>query len=230
MRKSCPFLTVILTAILLISNCKKNITDEEIETGTVTDIDGNVYQTVKIGTQWWMAENLKVTHYRNGDIILRKEDNTTWVNLTMGACCNYDNNSNNVHTYGKLYNWYAVDDNHNIAPEGWHVPSDEDWQILIEYLGGKWLAGGKMKETGTTHWEIPNEGATNESGFSALPSGYRNYHDGRYDDLGFSADFWSSSESESNDVWTRGLWKGNSWVARYTTYKQGGYSVRCVKN
>lgn len=138
---------------------------------TVTDYDGNVYQTVLIGDQCWMMENLKVTHYRNGDPIPHVTDGVTWGNLTSGAYCNYNNDEGNVATYGRLYNWYAVDDSRNIAPAGWHVPSDAEWQTLVDYLGGDAVAGGKMKEAGTTHWASPNTGATNESGFTALPGG-----------------------------------------------------------
>jgi len=143
-------------------------------TGTMTDIDGNVYETVTIGTQVWMAENLKVTHYRNGNTILHIIDWFSWFTLT-GAYCEYDNDVNNVAVYGRLYNWYAVNDSRYIAPVGWHVPSDAEWLTLVDYLGGDTVADGKMKEIGTTHWVSPNTGATNESGFSALPGGYRDY-------------------------------------------------------
>ena len=143
------------------------------EYSTMTDIDGNTYTTVKIGDQWWMAENLKVTHYRNGEEIPNITDNTEWANLTSGAYCDYDNNPNNVATYGRLYNWYSIEDSRDLAPDGWHVPSRDEWQTMIEYLGGDGIAGGKLKESGTEHWLSPNEGATNESGFSALPSGMR---------------------------------------------------------
>ena len=139
----------------------------------VTDIDGNVYQTVTIGTQVWMAENLKVIHYRNGDAIPNVTDSTEWSNLTTGAYCNYDNDANNATTYGRLYNWYAVNDSRNIAPTGWRVPTEDEWTILSVYLGGRTVAGGKLKETGTTHWISPNTGATNETGFTALPGGIR---------------------------------------------------------
>ena len=202
----------------------------EIETGTVTDIDGNVYQTVKIGNQWWMAENLKVTHYRNGDAIPNVTDNTEWANLTTGAYCNYDNNVSYVPTYGRLYNWYAVDESRNIAPEGWHVPSDTEWQTLVDYLGGSNVAGGKIKETGTTHWNSPNTGATNESGFSALPSGFRDVGTGYYYYLGDYAYFWSSTESSSNYAWGWRLDYDRSGVYRYDYLKRKGFSVRCVRD
>jgi hypothetical protein len=119
--------------------------------GAVVDIDGNAYHTVTIGNQVWMVENLKVTHYRNGDAIPNVTDGTAWLDLTTGAYCEYDNDVNNVATYGRLYNWYSVNDSRNIAPAGCHVPSDDDWQTLVDYLGGDAVAGGKMKEIGSTH-------------------------------------------------------------------------------
>jgi len=210
------------------------------ETGTVTDIDGNVYQTVKIGDQWWMAENLKVTNYRNGDQIDHVTDNTNWSNLTTGAYCEYDNNSSNVATYGRLYNWYAVSDSCNIAPVGWHVPSDAEWKTLEIYLGMSqsdaddigWRdtdEGGKLKETGIAHWVSPNTGATNESGFSALPGGYR-YSNGTYGGMGYYAHIWSSSESGSNYAWFRLLSYDDSLVGRGGYGKRYGFSVRCVRD
>jgi uncharacterized protein (TIGR02145 family) len=197
--------------------------------GTVTDIDGNVYQTVTIGTQVWMAENLKVTHYRNGEAIPNVTDNTTWYNLTTGAYCEYNNDLNNVATYGRLYNWHAVGDSRNIAPTGWHVPTDAEWQTLVDYLGGSSVAGGKMKEAGTTHWLSPNTGATNESGFSGLPGGGRSSN-GPYDYVGYYACFWSSTEGSSSGAWCRYLYCGNSVVTRLNDDKHLGFSVRCVKD
>ena len=206
-----------------------SFTTEEAPTGTVTDVDGNTYQTVKIGDQWWMVENLKVTHYRNGDVIPNETSSTTWSNLTTGAYCNYGNNTNNVDTYGQLYNWYAVNDSRDIAPEGWHVPSENEWQTLVDYLGGTSVAGGKMKEAGTTHWNNPNSGASNVSGFSALPGGFR-YLAGNYDYIGSNAYFWSSTESISYTAWSRGLSYGNTTVYRGNYYKRYGMSVRCVRD
>jgi uncharacterized protein (TIGR02145 family) len=207
---------------------------------TVTDYDGNVYQTVLIGDQCWMMENLKVTHYRNGDPIPHVTDGGTWEGLTSGAYCNYNNDEGNVATYGRLYNWYAVDDSRNIAPAGWHVPTDEEWKQLEMYLGMSqaeaddvgWRGtdeGGKLKEAGTTHWYPPNEGATNESGFTALPGGYRNYY-GYFTSMGYIAYFWSSTEYDSLFAWRRHLDYYSSQVSRYSSYKQLGFSVRCVRD
>jgi uncharacterized protein (TIGR02145 family) len=199
--------------------------------GMVTDIDGNVYQTVTIGTQVWMAENLKVTHYRNGEAIPNVTDGTTWESLTTGAYCNYNNDINNAATYGRLYNWYAAVDSRNIAPEGWHVPSDAEWQTLVDYLGGNLVAGGKMKEAGTTHWLSPNTGATNESGFSGLPGGGR-VAPGIYGNKGNYAYFWSATEEVelSGYAWLRSLDFDNSGISRYGHCMPWGYSVRCVKD
>jgi len=198
-------------------------------TGTVTDIDGNVYQTVRIGNQWWMAENLKVTHYRNGEPIPNVTDNSSWYALLSGAYCDYNNDVSNVATYGRLYNWYAVSDSRNIAPAGWHVPSDAEWQSLVDYLGGDAIAGGKLKEAGTTHWLSPNTGATNESGFTALPGGYR-YSGGSFFNMGYYAYFWSSTENNSYTAWGRYLSCNYSQVGRNYFKEQVGFSVRCVRD
>jgi uncharacterized protein (TIGR02145 family) len=209
--------------------------------GTVTDIDGNVYQTVTVGGQEWMAENLKVTHYLNGDSIPNVTNGTTWIGLTTGAFCEYDNDVNNVATYGRLYNWFAVSDSRNIAPAGWHVASDAEWKQLEMTLGMSqaqadsidWRGtteGGKLKEAGTTHWSTPNTGATNESSFSALPGGYRYLGDGSYDLVGYSAYFWSSTEYVSGTAWSRRLSYYYSDLGRNGYYKGFGFSVRCVND
>jgi uncharacterized protein (TIGR02145 family) len=197
---------------------------------TVRDIDGNMYQIVRIGTQYWMAENLKVTHYRNGDVIPNVTDNTQWRNLSSGACCYYNNDADNTLIYGSLYNWYAVTDERNIAPKGWHVPSDEEWQTLVDYLGGDAVAGGKLKEAGTAHWQIPNTGATNESDFSALPGGYRSGNYGTFNCLEYYANFWSTTENDTLEAWYRYLGYGSSEVYRYDYHKRYGFSVRCVRD
>ncbi|SVC55879.1 uncharacterized protein METZ01_LOCUS308733, partial [marine metagenome] len=161
---------------------------------TCIDIDGNIYETVQIDEQLWMAENLKVTHYNNGDEIPNITSNSSWLSIFTGAYGDYDNNPANSETYGRLYNWYTVDDDRGVCPDGWHVPSDEAYTILIDYLGGTSVAGGKMKETGLEHWYSPNAGATNESGFTGLPSGFRYWADGNYYYMGEYNYFWTSSE------------------------------------
>jgi len=209
------------------------VTNVVFETGTVTDIDGNVYITVKIGNQWWMAENLKVTNYRNGNAIANIIDNTQWFNLTTGAYCSYNNDDNNISTYGLLYNWFAVVDAREISPAGWHVPTDGEWDTLVNYLGGNSIAGGKLKEAGTIHWSSPNTGATNESGFSAFPGGSRNDSGAFYSGggLSVSAYFWSSKEQiNSPYAIYRNLQYTNPSISRNSNKKQFGLSVRCIKD
>ena len=185
------------------------------QTGTMTNIDGNVYETVKLGNQWWMAANLKVTHYSNGDDIQHVTNNTDWTGLMTGAYCNYDNNSDNADTYGSLYNWYAVNDSRNIAPEGWHVPTDEDWTELIMYLD--------MRKS------LANSTYTNsENGFFVLPSGYRTSSNGSFAGLGSSAYFWSSTENNNSESWSRRFYLLFSKVYRESYDKRSGFSVRLV--
>jgi len=196
--------------------------------GTVTDFDGNIYQTIKIGNQWWIAENLKVTHYRNGDAIPNVTGNSDWYNLMTGAYCYYENNVSNSETYGLLYNWYAVNDNRNLCPNGWHIPSDTEWQILIDYLGGAIYAGNKMKESDTTHWSS-NSGATNESGFTSLPGGWRRNNGTFYSIFDYSL-YWSATEYDSLNAWVRQLRDNTSYVLNNGYSKASGCSVRCVKD
>jgi len=208
---------------------------------TVTDIDGNVYRTVKIGNQWWLAENLRVTHYRNGDAIPDITDNSAWDGLSTGARCVFENDENNADDYGYLYNWHAVSDSRNVAPAGWHAPTDEEWKTLEKSLGMSqkdaddvlWRGtdeGGKLREAGTSHWEDPNEGATNESGFSALPGGYRS-RNGSFDDLGYEAYFWSSTERDADWAWSRHMnWYENRGVYRDYEKNGNGFSVRLLRD
>jgi uncharacterized protein (TIGR02145 family) len=196
---------------------------------SVTDIDGNMYSTIQIGSQCWMAENLKVTHYRNGDPIPNVTSDYIWFELTTGAYCNYNNDEGNVDVYGRLYNWHAVVDGRNIAPEGWHVPSDAEWQILVDYLGGDAVAGGEMKEAGITHWLSPNTGATNASGFTGLPAGRRDL-DGYFLNLGGIGYFWSTTEAPANHAWYRNLHYFLAGVTHGDYARVGGFSVRCVKD
>ncbi len=202
--------------IFLISvSCSEN--QQVSSNGFVKDIDGNVYKTIKIGKQLWMAENLRVTHYGNGEEIPCLPEDDEWDN-NSGAYCYYNNDTTNIRKYGLLYNWFAVDDSRNLAPKGWHVPTDSEWQELVEYLGGDAIAGGKMKSTA----------ATNDSGFSALPGGYR-YNHGIFDGIGTNPYFWSSTESNGGNAWYRYLYNNNSMVYRDDSgWKQAGYSVRCV--
>lgn len=200
-----------------------------ISYGTLTDIDGNTYKTVTIDDKTWMAENLKVTHYNNGDPINEIQEDNQWNNNTEGAFCKYQNNSDFVATYGLLYNWYAVSDTRNIAPEGWHVATAEELLQLSDFLNGDTNAGGKLKETGTLHWKSPNTGAENSSGFTALPGGIR-YDDGSFNNKSWNAYFWSASPKTSSTAWYRVLYSDNSdFDLKYSAYNFG-LSVRCVKN
>jgi len=201
--------------------------------GSVTDIDGNIYKTITIGTQTWMAENLRTTKYRNGVAIPNVTDNTSWTSLTTGAWCNCNNDASNVQKkYGKLYNWYAATDSRNIAPTGWHVPSDAEWSTLTTYLGGEAVAGGKLKETGTFNWVSLNTSATNETGFSALPGGYRTSSDGTFYGVGGSGYWWSATEKDVNLALFRSMYYNTSNVFRnyYHLDELSGLSVRCVKD
>ncbi|MDP4238126.1 MAG: fibrobacter succinogenes major paralogous domain-containing protein [Bacteroidota bacterium] len=197
---------------------------------TLTDIDGNVYHSVKIGTQTWMVENLKVTKYRNGESIPNVTDNDTWLLLGTGACCNYNNDAVNVAKYGKLYNWYALADSRNIAPAGWHVPSDAEWTTLTTFLGGESMSGGKLKETGTTDWASPNANATNRVGFSALPGGYRGNYDGGFYGIGNYGYWWGFSDDGTCNGWNRGMSFNFINVGRNRYNKSAGFSLRCVKD
>ena len=197
---------------------------------TVKDVDNNVYKTVTIGTQVWMAENLKTTHYRNGDSIpYVLNDITTWENLTKGAYAPYNGNIFDLETYGCLYNWYAVADNRNIAPVGWHVPSQSDWEILFNYLGGDNIASAELKESGTAHWKMPNSGATNSTGFTALAAGY--ISSGPWISFKLSLGlWWTSNETSGKIAKYYSMYYNTSSMLLDSTIKFNGLSIRCVKD
>ena len=198
--------------------------------GAGVTFNGYTYSSIVLGNgQEWMAENLRTTTYANGDPIPNVTDNTQWQNLTTGAWAHYNNDSQYENPYGKLYNWYAVDDSRNVCPTGWHVPSDAEWTVLSDYLGGEAVAGGKMKSTGTAYWFTPNTDATNESGFSGLPGGKRNDY-GTFDNVGLSGDWWSSTEVGTYDAWYRLLNYYFGFVSRLYNNRTNGYSVRCLRD
>jgi uncharacterized protein (TIGR02145 family) len=199
--------------------------------GSVADIDGNVYQTVIIGSQEWMMENLKVAHYRNGNPIPNITDSLAWGKLSYGACCYCDNDQSNAEIYGLLYNWLAVHDARSLAPEGWRIPTSADWQLLIRYLGGTDVAGGLLKESGLDHWLPPNTGATNAYAFAALPGGSRSY-EGGFNSVGHWGNFWTSTEYNPSSSWGVSVWSygENAVLSGEYRDKRSGYSVRCVKN
>lgn len=233
------YLYISLLILFFNFSCSDDSTSSDngrMETGTVTDIDGNVYQTVKIGDQWWMAENLKVTRYSNGDVIPNVTNDDEWKNLNTGAYCVYDNDDSKIATYGLLYNWYAVNDSSNIAPEGWHVPTDAEWKELEMYLGMNQIQTDStgyrgtdqgMKLKSTSNWNNNGNG-TNESGFSALPGGYHNHYYGPFDDIGIYGYWWSLTEFNSDNAWYRVLGWRDSAVGRVENNKRNGFSVRCV--
>jgi uncharacterized protein (TIGR02145 family) len=195
----------------------------------VTDIDGHTYNTVIIGTQEWMAENLKTSIYLNGDQIANVSDGTLWSGLTTGAWAYYNNESQYECPFGKLYNWYAVADPRHVCPSGWREPTETDWATLIEYLGGESSAGGKMKSTGTSLWISPNTDATNESGFTGLPGGYR-FINGTFSLIGLYGFWWSPSEHGIADAWSRTLDYSGGGAASSTNNKRYGFSMRCIKD
>ena len=184
---------------------------------------------IVIGTQQWMRENLDVLTYRNGDIIPQVTDPTAWAALTTGAWCYYNNDVANGAIYGKLYNWYAVNDPRGLAPTGWHVPTDDEWTTLSTTLGGDAVAGGKMKVAGTTRWTTPNTGATNESGLAGLPGGNR-YYNGSFYNVGLNGYWWSSTEANTTFAWTRYLTYNNGNFTRNNGSKLHGFSVRCLRD
>tara|TARA_Y100001935_G_scaffold240126_1_gene228401 strand:- start:30 stop:773 length:744 start_codon:yes stop_codon:yes gene_type:complete len=197
--------------------------------GSMTDIDGNIYKTIKIGNQTWMAENLRVTKYNNGDAIPNIVDNEKWASLTTGAFCNYNNTSDldTIATYGRLYNWYAVADTRGIAPEGWRVPTVADWNELIDLLGGDTIASNALKEVGIYHWEDPYE-SSNSSGFTAMPSGWR-YLSESFTSIGFYSDYWTVTEASLTHAAFLYLYFHSSRVNKGINYKPNGYAVRLIK-
>jgi len=216
--------------LLLLAAVYAVLTSQAQDISTVTDIDGNTYQTVTIDTRIWMVENLKTTKYNDGTAIpLVATDNIAWSNLTEPGYCWYNNNQAMYgNTYGALYNWYAVNTG-KLCPTGWHVPTDNEWIILTNYLGGESIAGGKLKETDTTHWNSPNTGATNETGFTALPGGYRSV-DGNFYYIGFDGYFWSATELGVNYAWYQEVMFYNSGFRLLNGLKRNGFSVRCLRD
>lgn len=222
-----PTIPLLFIALILVSCQSKQ--------AVVKDLDGNIYHTVTIGKQVWMVENLRVTKYRDGTPIQVLSDKILWENDSTGACCYYNNDPAYGETYGLLYNAYAILNPKNLAPEGWHIPTDIEWQELIDYLGGEKVAGGKLKEEGNLHW-TENAEATNETGFSALPAGQRDVFlqvDGTnssYEWLGLRTFFASATEWGNSIIWVRDLQNVNGWINREHGGGKSGISVRCIKD
>ncbi len=208
-------------------------------TSAVTDIDGNTYNTVSIGGQCWLKENLKTTKYSDGTTIPNVTNDTTWGTLTTGAYCDNNNTPSNSTTYGKLYNWYAATDAHKICPMGWCVPSDGEWNIMEKYLDNtvdttvvnNWVGtdiGNKLKEYGTDYWASGNNG-TNSSNFTALPGGRRDY-DGSFCCVSSLGHWWTSTAYNATAAWSRSLYYCHATVYRGPDPNVEGFSVRCVKD
>lgn len=209
--------------VLLIVACS-----EESSTNNNNN-NGKPADTVRIGSQTWMNKNLDIENYRNGDAIPQVTDEKEWAALTTGAWCYFNNDAANGKIYGKLYNWYAVNDPRGLAPTGWHVASAAEWLTLIEYLGDVSIAGGKLKEAGTSHWTAPNEGADNSSGFTALPGGWR-FYSGAFNYLGTNTYWWTSTKFDEKKAWYAGVYNDNANAIRNSYSFNFGFSVRCVKD
>ena len=228
--KYLKFVFFILACIIIFS-CKKddnNNNNNNNNEGTISDADGNTYNTIIIGNQVWMKENLKTTKYCDSTTIPNVTDSAAWITLTTGAWCYYKNNISNNAVYGKMYNWYAVNTD-ILCPTGWHVPTSAEWIILADYLGGVDVAGGKLKETGITHWKTPNTGATNSSGFTALPGGYRGSSDG-FKLIGEGGYWWTATEDITYGAWYIYMGFEFGSIGKFSWKKPEGYSVRCLKN
>jgi uncharacterized protein (TIGR02145 family) len=220
------FLTGFL--FILISGCKKAAPPTtEKSRAEVTDVEGNVYKIVTIGTQVWMAENLKTTKYNNGDAIPTTTSDISGENAPEYQWV-YNDTLSNAGIYGRLYTWYVVAGSRNVCPSGWHVPTDAELDTLKSNLGDGAIAGGKLKETGTNHWLTPNTGATDVKGFTALPGGYRAMN-GAYSGLTLSCWLWSSTDNAPLG-WGQNMYYDNSVLLRGGYHKQAGVSVRCLKD
>lgn len=220
----------------LFISCKKDFGNPTYE-APLRDIDGNTYKTVKIGEQVWMAENLRVKHFRNGDAIPQIDSNHLWAQqsdtLAKAAFCYYGNNDTSLRvldTLGPLYNWYAANDARLLCPQGYHIPSDAEWLKMIKYLGGKDVAGARLKSTDSSFWTKPFSGASDVLGFNGLPAGGR-YPNGEFDGKqGLYAFFWTKTEYETRDAWIYYLYSNHEGAIAKYSRKAHGYSVRCIKD
>jgi len=194
---------------------------------TIVDIEGNIYSIIRIGDQLWMGENLKTTTYNDGALIPLEENDMVWNTFSTSAYCWFDNNKTIYGaTYGALYNWYSVNTN-KLCPVGWHVPTDEEWNTLVDFLGGEDVAGGKLKESGYSHWNSPNEGADNSSGFTGLPGGSRS---DLFHSLGSGGRWWSSTQFDGTNSWALSVEYTYASTFLYNYSKNHGYSVRCIRD
>lgn len=225
-----------ITFLILQSCSNSNNTDQPNENPTfiagpnLIDTDGNIYHSITNCSQTIMQSNLKVSHYRNGDVIPQVSNNSQWDNLTTGAWRYYNNDPTNGANYGKLYNWYAVTDSRGLAPVGWHIPSNTEWTNLINCLGGFGVAGGKMKSTGTSHWMAPNTGASNVSGFTGLPGGARYTLEPTDVNINKQGGWWSSSPFNVDNSFFMKINFYNSEAETTICGNRAGFSIRCIKN
>ncbi len=204
----------------------------EINAQTVIDIDGNVYNTIVLGTQEWMTSNLKTLHFSNGDVIPHNLSQSAWSNLNQSSGADYYNNDSLIgSTYGVLYNWAAASNVNNVCPTGWHVPSNQEWTTLINFAGGSVTAGGPLKERDTVHWNYPNFNATNFTGFTALPGGLR-HNTGGYQYLEDFGYWWTSSQGTANPSYGYNVKMSyaDEVVLQYESNQRGGFAIRCLKN
>ena len=216
--------TVVL--IILITSCIKN----EPNNSVIKDSDGNVYGSVKIGSQTWLNKDLRTTKYNNGDLIANISDSSGWRLTTTGAYCWYKNDAHFIpDSQGALYNFYVIADKRDVCPAGWHVPSVGEWSTLINSSGGDSAAGGRLKETGTKHWAAPNKNARNEFGFSALPGGFRSPQ-GQDGYIGFVVNWWSSSEADPLKAWSIYIGFNDGQAGTASSLKRNGFSIRCIKD
>jgi uncharacterized protein (TIGR02145 family) len=219
---------------LIIFNTSINSLQLKINAGWVSLITPSstavFLPTIVIGTQQWMSKNLDIAFYRNGDPIPHVTDTTAWASLTTGAWCYYNNDSTQGSKYGKLYNWYAVNDLRGLAPQGWHIPNDAEWFTLSSTLGGNTIAGGQIKEAGTLNWPSPNYAGNNNSGFTGLPGGGRNFSGTFFAFGGNGGYWWCSTEFGSTLAWNRNVGYNSGFFFRNNTSKQNGLSVRCLRD
>jgi uncharacterized protein (TIGR02145 family) len=202
---------------------------EEKPPATLTDIEGNLYNTVKIGDQVWMAENLKTKRYNDGSEIPLVTDASTWGNLSSPGYSWYDNDETTYKdSYGALYNGYAVSTG-KLCPAGWHVPDRFEWQELRTFSGDSISGGGKLKEAGTSHWHSPNEGADNSTGFTAMPAGLR-YFEGTFSSVSYFTSFWSGTVIGNNDAWYMSLYYDDARIIMNHRSAKHGFSVRCLRD
>jgi len=244
-------LITLILGIALVYGCTSNNSNNSDSNNnsvtSVSDVDGNSYNVIILCNQTWTKSNLNVSKYSDGTPIPQVTNPTQWLNLTTGAWCYYNNDPAIGNTYGKLYNWYAVAGIYNaasqtnitlrkkLAPLGWHIPADSEWTTLINCLGGENVAGGNMKEAGTSHWQSPNTVATNNSAFTALPGGFRYDDNGIFGSqgllgVGFAGYWWSSSETNIENANILALYYFNGGADLLPDYKAYGFSVRCLKD